>query len=50
MQVKRQSLVSDYFKILHRLEVKGIRSRELMCLDKHIFLRCLGPNPDFGFI
>lgn len=30
MQVKRQSLVSDYFKI--RLEVKGIRSRELTCL------------------
>lgn len=49
MQVKRQSLVSDYFKILHRLEVKGIRSRELMCLDK-LFLRCLEPNTDFSFI
>lgn len=42
----KDSLVSDYFKILHRLEVKGIQSRELMCL----FLRCLGPNTDFSFI
>lgn len=49
MQVKRQSPVNDYFKILHRLEVKGIQSRELMCLDK-LFLMCLGPNTDFSFI